>query len=310
MAVAVPSRLGEVNDDGADDLFLFLKIFGGEVMTLFYNENVTLDKHFVRTIQHGKSAQFPFIDQATASYHTAGAEIVGNVIHHAEQIITVDGLLIADAFVALIDELMNHYDVRQPYSEGLGRAVVEQFDSHVFQMGLLAARSSTVTTNGNGGGVITDGLLDTSADTMVDSLAACQQSFDEKNIPAERWAFLRPAQFWLLHKHDKVQNMDYDGAGSFSQGTVLGIHGLPIVKSNNIPNTNVTADAGGTKYNGNFTTTVALVMNRMAVGTVRLLDLGVEVGYDMRRQGDLMLAKMVVGSNVLRPDCAIELKTS
>ncbi|MES9289607.1 hypothetical protein ABEQ80_12590, partial [Cutibacterium acnes] len=45
-----------VND--ADKLALFLKIFGGEVLTAFARRSVTMDKHMVRTIQKGKSGTF------------------------------------------------------------------------------------------------------------------------------------------------------------------------------------------------------------------------------------------------------------
>ena len=37
----------------------FLKVFAGEVITAFETANSTLDKHLVRTISSGKSAQFP-----------------------------------------------------------------------------------------------------------------------------------------------------------------------------------------------------------------------------------------------------------
>jgi hypothetical protein len=51
-------------------------------------------------------------------------------------------------------------------------------------------------------------------------------------------------------------------------------------------------------------------MHPEAVGTVKLIDLAVETEYDMRRQGYLTLAKYAMGHGILRPECAVEIKTA
>ena len=55
MANATVSRIGSIND-GADKQALFLKVFSGEVLESFERTSVTMGKHFVRTIESGKSA--------------------------------------------------------------------------------------------------------------------------------------------------------------------------------------------------------------------------------------------------------------
>lgn len=57
MANATVSRLGQQDAAGAADA-LFLKVFGGEVLVAFDEACKAIDKHFIRTIEHGKSAQF------------------------------------------------------------------------------------------------------------------------------------------------------------------------------------------------------------------------------------------------------------
>jgi len=57
MTTANTALFGSVNSTG-DRNALFLKIFGGEVMTAFEESNVFLDKTMVRSIANGKSAQF------------------------------------------------------------------------------------------------------------------------------------------------------------------------------------------------------------------------------------------------------------
>ena len=78
-----------------------------------------------------------------------------------------------------------------------------------------------------------------------------------------------------------------------------------MVKTNNIPKGQFTSQ--NSKYDINATDTVALVLQKGAVGTVNLMGLATESEYDMRRQGTLALAKYACGHGVLRPEMAVEL---
>ena len=75
MADTTASRLGQVNATGDVDS-LFLKVFSGEILTTFEEQNVMKDLHMVRTISSGKTAQFPVTGVASAAYHTVGEDIV------------------------------------------------------------------------------------------------------------------------------------------------------------------------------------------------------------------------------------------
>ena len=94
MANATVSRLGLVNNSGTGYDALFLKVFSGEVLTAFSENNIFNDSlHNVRTISSGKSAQFPVTGTATAAYHTVGTPLVGaNQILANEKIISIDDL--------------------------------------------------------------------------------------------------------------------------------------------------------------------------------------------------------------------------
>ena len=63
-------------------------------------------------------------------------------------------------------------------------------------------------------------------------------------------------------------------------------------------------------YTGNFSTTQCVVFHKSAVGTVKLKDLKMESEYDIRRQGTLMVGKLAYGHGILRPESAVEIKTS
>lgn len=315
MSNTVASRSGQALGTGATDA-LFLKLFSGEVMTIFEAENVTKGRTMVRTIANGKSSQFPVMGRATASYHVPGNEILGGTIKHNERVITIDDLLIAPVFLADIDEAMNHYEVRSHYSTEVGRVLAQVWDRQVLQVGVLAARTATANIPGEGvaGTVITEAVLNdyNDPDKLAAAFYAAAQTFDEKNIPEQdRVCYLKPSAFYRLIQSDKTVNRDFGGEGNRTKGTIHEIAGIEIVKTNNLPTTNISAgvQAGtGSKYIGDFTKTEALFMHKSAIGTVQLMDLSTRSDYDPRRVGTQILSRLAVGHGVLRPEAAIELK--
>jgi len=249
MANATVSRLGLVNNSGTGYDALFLKVFSGEVLTSFSENNIFNDSlHSVRTISSGKSAQFPVMGTATAAYHTVGTPLVGaNQIKANEKIITIDDLLLAQSFIADIDELKNHYDVRATYASELGKALARTYDQNVAKVIANASRASTTLTSGNGGLVLTLANGNTaSANVTGDEIAAAiydiAQTFDERDIPpTDRFCVLPPAEYYkLAESATRVTDVDFnpEGNGSFKSGRVQMIAGIPVMMSNNVPQSN------------------------------------------------------------------------
>jgi len=307
MTSTAVSRLGQTNGTGSTDA-LFLKVFSGEVLTEFERNNVFRKLTYVRTIQHGLSAQFPLVGRASSSYHTPGTWIDGTAINHAEKVIAIDDLLQSNTFIANVDEAKNHYDVRAIYSAELGEELSYQFDTHLACVLALAARASSPLTGRAGGSRITDAAMLTDPAKLEAALFTATQTLDEKNVSQQdRYAVFRPAQYYLLAQRDRLVDTNLGAKGAVASGVVETIAGLPIVKSNHIPSTQITT--GPSKYQGDFRTTVGLVFNKYAAGTVSLMDVGVESEYEIRRQGTFFIAKYLVGHDVLRADAAIEIGT-
>ena len=63
----------------------------------------------------------------------------------------------------------------------------------------------------------------------------------------------------------------------------------------------------GAAYGGEGEKVRAIVMNKDAVATVKLLDLSVETDYMVNRQGTLIVSKYAMGHNILRPAMAVSL---
>ena len=300
-------------------------MFSGEVLTAFSENNVFSDAlHTVRTISSGKSAQFPVTGTASAAYHTPGNQLTGGAILHNEKVVNIDDLLIAQTFVAQIDELMNHYDVRNIYAQELGKALAKTYDQNVAKQIANASRASTTLTGGSGGTVLTLASGNTAtANVTGDELAAAiydiAQAFDERDIPkTDRYIVLPPAEYYKLPESaTRTISTDYNpgGNGSFASGTVLQVAGMPVIMSNNVPQSNVGSNPSGANntYSGDDSKTIGLVFHKSAVGTVKLLDMTTEISgsdYAIQYQGTLMVAKYALGHGILRPEAAATIKLS
>lgn len=339
MADAAASRLGQVNASGAVDT-LFLKVFSGEILTTFEEMNVMKDLHMVRTIQSGKTAQFPVTGVASANYHAVGEDIIDasnnggagylSSIKHAEKTINIDDVLISSTFIANIDELKNHYDIRSIYAKELGKALAKRFD--IATMKTLFAAAGGSSEIGLNGGTSISGATTTTAAGLVDALYGVARSLDEKDAPEEgRFAVLTPSQYYTLLTADNVAiNRDNGGVGNVAEGSIAKVAGIDLYKSNHLDSiiaggndsavatgdgasNNDVFGTAGTGYNGDFsalsgtgTAKGFLAGTKEAIGTVKLLDLATESEYQIQRQGTLFVAKYAMGHGVLRPECAVK----
>ena len=312
MSNATPSRLGQANAAGDTDA-LFLKVFSGLVLEAFDRQQAFKDKHMVRTIANGKSAQFPVTGLAGAKYHTPGTELLGDVIRAGERVIVIDDMIVTDAFIAAIDELKNHYDVRSIYANEMGQALAKLYDQNVARAIIQAARGSAVIDGLSGGGSDTAAGYANNGTTLWTGIFNAGVVLDTKDIPAaERYAALRPVQYALVVQSEKPINRDINDAnGSIARGNVERINDISIFKSNNLPSADDTANTGiASQLRGDYSGTQGVVFHRGAAGTVQLQDVTMEQAYDIRRQGTLMVGKYVVGHDKLRPEAAYELKSA
>ena len=308
MTASNPSRLGQDQLSGTNDE-LFLKVFSGEVMTSFNADTVMADKTRVRNITSGKSAQFPAIGRIGAEYHTPGAEILGSNVEHGEKVVTIDDLLISDSFIANIDEAKNHYEVRSEYSLQMGAALAQTYDRSLISLAVkTAAAADEGAVSDQGDASNTDIGANPTVATIVEALYQEAAAMDELYLPADdRFVIVSPSTYWKLVQSDKLVDRDFGDNGSFSAGTIMKVAGMSIVKSPNLginhaANTSEYPDAEDSKYMTDTSDVSALVMQRTALATVKLMELASESEYDIRRQGTLMVSKMACGHGAVRPE--------
>jgi hypothetical protein len=246
------SRSGEAYGGSSDAFELFLKTFSGEVLAAFEERNVMMPLHTVRTISSGKSAQFPMTGTASASYHVPGNEITGGSIDHGERVIHIDNLLISSAFIANIDEAMNHYDVRGIYSRELGYALANHADKAILRSIIAGSEDTTDPVNRTGGHTVTTGGA--TGDNIIDGIMTAAQGLDERDIPmTDRACVLTPAAFYAVLKSagtadtaGAVLSRDYGPGGSVLQGggQTLQVAGVNCFMSTHVPTSDELDQAG------------------------------------------------------------------
>ena len=326
------ANLSAVSND-AEQLALFRAIYMAEVMTAFETASVMNGRHMIRNITAGKSAKFPIVGKMQARYWkpSVGAILGSNQGTQTEKTINVDGLCISDVMIYEYDEAMSAYDLRGPYTQAQGRSLARAFDRQVIQAGILGARQATDLLGTATDNVFYHSAAATDGETLGKLLYDVAVAMDEQDVPEDGRFFLtRPAIYALLAQTARVLDKNLGGKGSYADGTVVNIAGITILKSNNVPNTNITeaaleaapsgtaptgtsdqiADSARNTYHGDFSTTVGLVFTPDALATVKLMDMRLEQEYMISYQGTLSVAKMAVGHDWLRPECLAEVATT
>lgn len=294
---------------GTDPFKLFLIEFSGMVLNRFKTATKFLDKHVLRTIDHGRGERFDALGEAGVMYHTPGQDLSthGQQIKHDTFDILVDAKLISHLYLDEIEEAMNHFEVKQRYAGKLGDALAKEMDANIARTSLLAARHPARVPDGFGGSIITGAGMNSDIPTLTKALFDAQVLMDDKDVPDEGRVFIcRPRFYSMLAQNMDLINSLYSGTGSIAEGSIMRVAGFQIVKSNTVPNS-VVSDSYNGKYNGDFSKTVGICMTSEAVGTVQLKGLTTEAEWDFNRQAWFLAAKFCLGHGILRPECAIEI---
>lgn len=303
---------GQANNAG-DRLALFLKVFSGEVLTAFERTTVTMNRHIVRTISAGKSAQFPVMGRATAKYLAPGNSLDDqrSAIPHNEKVITIDGLLTADVLITDIDDAMNHYDARAEYSRQLGESLAIAADGAVIAEAVAVSQlAENLPGLGTGGAIALETATDVSTSSaavgkeILDALAKARTKLTKNRVPAaDRYAYLTPEAYASVLMALMPNVANYQAIIDIQAGKLLAVHGFELIE---VPH----FEEGGAESQHAFPVALAgkvaaLVQHRSAVGTVKLKDLALERARRTEYQADQIVAKYAMGHGGLRPEAAL-----
>lgn len=325
---SAPTRFGTDVANTSDSTGLFLKVFGGEVFAAFSEKVHTADKHTVREIASGKSAQFPKTWKVSAAYHSAGQEMLGQDTDETERVITIDGLLVSHIGIYDLDEAMSHFQVRSQYTSELGKALARVFDQNVYRTIIKTARADSSLSGASSTSPFPDGTVITSSDTSgtisatagdqwFEVMRAAQVDADSRNYDGMVWMAVPPATFDATAFAQDATTGDFlfadrrhafmDDATKGGRDEVLRLRNVRMYQTNLLPQADDSANGDvKAKYRANFTGTLGVAWGEQAVGTVKLIGMGIEQTRDVRRQEDFVVAKIAVGHGPLRNEIAWE----
>ena len=320
-----PVRFG-YGQSAVDPRNLYLKVFGGEVLAAF--DLAVMFKNFVEVrsgVRGVKSISFPKTWKATSEYHTPGTELLGTDIDTTEIVITLDDILVSHVAIADLDEMLSHFEVRSKFSAAMGQELAKVDDKNVARQIILASRTAADGPFPAGNTVTDSTLVNTGAidgSAWIDAIRYANELLFAKDVPESlpRYFATNLAVFnamkYATDSNGKRILLDTDLGGPQAGGIpgrihTLNVDGVQVMVSRNLPTTNESADATVySKYRADFSTTTAMLWTPMAVASARVMEIGFETARDVRRLEDFMLAKMFVGNGTLRPECAVEFKTS
>lgn len=306
----VYSRPGRKGGDPTDDRALFITDYAAELLLAFTANIVAYDKTLKRRITNGKSASFPKLSTLSAEYHKIGHPIQGSEMIHDEVVISLDNALVSATTLPNFDEAMSTNDLRQHYAKAAGDSLSRTIERHVLTTGVQAARNESMLPNNiKGQTVIPEQAIPgkPSVHEIIRAITDCVAEFSSRGVPdTDLYCFVRPTLYYQLASNELVLNKQIGGSGSISKGIINSIAGIPILLTPNLPNGDIDHE-DNPLYNCDFTKTIALIMDKQAVGTVLLKDMKIDWQTDIKYQHDIMVTKIYIGHGILRPECALEI---
>ena len=322
------SRLGQIQGSSADNYALFLKLGISEVISAYDRKCIFKGMLKSRNITGGKSAAFPVAGKVTAAYLTPGNALTGSTNAPSdlnEEIINLDGLMVADVSIFELDELMSYWQMRQEYTHQLGQALAVEFDKRAARVIFAAAARSTeplakasnAGRTGNTATLSAGYAAATNAakgDELVTAIFNMKAAMERKDVPGEEMVCaVGPEEYYFLSQSSRAINADFNGAGggngTIADGKVFSIAGIPVIKSNHVTQaayTNVTGDRN-TAYAQNLSKCKALIFGKDCAGVLTLKEPKLQVtsnDWNIEHQSTLMVASQSIGMGVLRAECA------
>ena len=315
MADVTIANIG-LNEGGSDSLARFLKVFAGETITAFERASITNGRHIVRTIESGKSAQFPTFGRATAAYLKSGKSLddLRQNIPGGEKIIQIDGLLTTSQLISDIDEALSHFDVRGEYSRQMGEALAQAADGAVLAEAAKMVVAGKENLAGLGKGEIikktlTRGITEEMGKAIVQMLLEIKAKMSQNYVPnADRYVYMLPEGVAALTMSLIAINKEYGAVATITEANVLRVAGFDIVECPHLTAGGAAKNEGVLQGDGHvFPASLAkdcmfIAMHRSAVGTVKLKDLALERARRAEYQADMLVASYAMGHGGLRPE--------
>ncbi len=238
------------------------------------------------------------IGESTLQVIVPGTIPDGTTNQNARVNLTVDTTILARTIVPLLDNFQKNYDVKAEIGREHGKKIAKFWDqTHFIQAAKAAALAGSAygALPGHFGGntkTLTNASDATDPAALLLALSDLFVQFQNKDVdPAtdDVIVALRPASFMALLDSEQIIRTDYltSKGTKIEGGYMLKAYGVPVMASNNVPNTNITAHElsnarNSNAYNGDFTKLVAVAFSQDALLAGETIPLTSTVFYEER----------------------------
>lgn len=215
--------------------------------------------------------------------------------------VVVDTVPMARNVIPMLEDFQNNFGARQKVAMEHGKTISKLVDQSYMIQGIKAALLDNSAYSGGtagkpagfkGGNKIT---LAAAADVndpakLLKSFADLMVKFEQKDVVPQAEDIiivLRPATFYTMLQAEQIINGEYKTAeGTSVTGVpIFKSWGVPVVSSNNLPNSVITGHplsttGNGNAYDGDFSKIVALAMSPQALLAGETIPLTSDVWFD------------------------------
>jgi len=302
---------------------LMIEEYGGEVEGTLERKSIMRQFIAIKSVQGTDTITNDRVGEATLQAVTPGVAPDPHVTEFSNVNVVVDTIVLARNTVALLDDFQAHFSVRSEIGKEHGKKIAKFFDeAFLIQAIKTALHDGTGLPSGWTGGIKKElGMIgdESDADALQRGIEEVCQAMEEADQDLEGAViFVRPEQFYTLLRNDKLLNSEYSlGNGDYAKGDVLRSCGLPLFKTNNIPDAPVTNHflsnpRNGAAYDlvlGDETNVVAIVMLPKALLAGETIPLTSKVFYEDKELTWFIDSYLAFGVTTNRPDaCGVVLR--
>jgi hypothetical protein len=236
------------------------------------------------------------VGESTLGKVTPGTMPDGNQTEFNRLFLTVDTLVYARATLPLLDSFQTQFDTRNEIATEHGKKIAKFWDQSFFIQAFKAAalaNSAYSTLDGHSGGsTVTltaagDKLDPAKVYKAIADLFILMEGKDVDPQNDDVILAMRPDIFYTLQQAEQIINSDYiTSNGTKIEGmTMFKTFGVPVISSNNVPNSVIAAHllsntANGSAYDGDFSKLAILAFSPRALLAGETIPLTSDVFYD------------------------------
>lgn len=231
---------------------LHLEEYGGEVESQIVKTSVMKQFINMKPVRGTDTITNDRIGATSLQAVSPGVRPEPGVAEFDNVSVKVDTIILARNNVHLLDDFQSHYNVRAELGQDHGKIIGRFFDEAILIQGVKAANiivgdgtgGTTRLPTGWKGGVqidlaAADDELD--PDKFQRAVEDLCEGIELNDVDIEGAVlFVNPTQYYVLLRNDKLINSQFsDGNGNYANGQVMKSCGIPVFKTNRLPQAEV-----------------------------------------------------------------------